>query len=363
MNYKKIIISIILFLAGLVGILSWLVWAITFHPSEIQAEPVTCTESAPVLKQGQSLKALIWNVQFMAGKDYVFWFDVPGDKGIHERPSATAIKQTIAEVARVIREENPDIILLQEVDIGAARTDNENQMARLQALLAADIACSTYAYYWKADYVPHPRVMGSAGTALVILSKYKITSAKRHKLAPVPADLLTQQFSMKRAILEVRMPIENGAEFVALNTHLEAFTEDSNVMELQVEEVNTILSDLTDAGLSWIIGGDFNLLPPDANAYESLPVSHQQMYKPQSEIASLYDKYQAVPSIDEVLGSDNQLWFTHESNDPIADLDRTLDYLFLDNTIQIGEHYIRKDDTMHISDHLPVIVEFHLTTK
>ncbi|MGH2542814.1 MAG: hypothetical protein ACRDIB_08455, partial [Ardenticatenaceae bacterium] len=55
----------------LVGVLLIVGWAVTFHPPEVQAEAVTCPESAPRLQQGQALKVLSWNVQFMAGKEYV----------------------------------------------------------------------------------------------------------------------------------------------------------------------------------------------------------------------------------------------------------------------------------------------------
>jgi endonuclease/exonuclease/phosphatase family metal-dependent hydrolase len=174
-----------------------LVWAITYHPAEVQAEAIVCAEDAPVLQPGQSLKVLSYNVQFVAGKNYVFFYDLPDDAGPDERPSAADIAQTVQEVARVIRAENPDVILLQEVDDGSARTDHEDQLARLRALLPQDYKCHTATFYWKAAFVPHPRIMGAIGQKLAIVSKYRLDRASRYQLALAPGNLLTQQSSTR----------------------------------------------------------------------------------------------------------------------------------------------------------------------
>lgn len=108
----------------------------------------------------------------MAGKNYTFFFE----DGADTRPSRQHINLTNAAVARIINDENPDIILLQEMDDGASRTDNQDQLARLLPLISKDYACSTGAYYWKSDYVLHPAIMSSVGLKLITLSKYKIES-------------------------------------------------------------------------------------------------------------------------------------------------------------------------------------------
>ncbi|NUM74859.1 endonuclease/exonuclease/phosphatase family protein, partial [candidate division KSB1 bacterium] len=199
------------------------IWLLTFHPDELQTETVTSPDDAPLLQPGQKLKILTWNVQFMAGKNYVFWHDTPNFDGPHERPSSDDIAHTLAEVSRVIREENPDIVLLQEVDDGGRRTDHEDQLARLLAALPPEYSSHVSAFYWRAAFVPHPRILGSVGMKLSTISKYKISHTRRHQLALPPNDIITRQFSTKRAFLEARLPLSNGAEFVVLNTHLDAF--------------------------------------------------------------------------------------------------------------------------------------------
>jgi endonuclease/exonuclease/phosphatase family metal-dependent hydrolase len=343
-------------LAGLVLLLAGFVYAITFHPASVQSEPVSCSAQAPLLQAGQKLKVLTWNVQYMTGKNYVFWYDLPDGNGPDERPSSSDITQTINTVAGVIRSENPDIILLEEVDVGAARTDYEDQLSRLQGLLPPDYACSARSYYWKALYVPHARIHGAVGMQLAVVSKYQISKATRYQLALAEANLLTRQFNTKRAVLETRLPLAGGGELAALVTHLEAFAQGSNVMDVQVKQVGEILQG---EKVPWVLGGDFNLLPPVDSAYDRLPPATQVFYNRRSEIAPLYTAYQPVPSLEEVSGPDYASWFSHFPNGTgMSGPFLNIDYLFFPKSTRIGAHYIRQSDTLKISDHLPVVAEF-----
>lgn len=336
------------------------VWAITFHPAAMENAPVACGATAPLLQAGQTLKVMTWNVQFMAGKRYVFFSDVPDGNAPDERPVPDDITATLHEVARVISAERPDVILLQEVDDGAARTDYQDQLVRLGELLPSEYACRAEAFYWKAAYVPHPRIHGAVGMKLAIISRYQISGAIRHQLALMPGDPLTQQFNLKRAILEAHLPVAGGGEFVALDTHLDAFAQGSDTMNRQVAAVDTLLASLTRAGQPWAIGGDFNLLPSE-QAYLRLPASHQSFYNPRSEIAPLYAHYQAAPSAAETSGAEAPRWYTYFANDPaIGQPDRTLDYLFAAPSVQVGAHYVRQRDTQAISDHMPVVANLRL---
>lgn len=353
---KKIFIAVVILAVAFVA----LVWLTTFHPAAKQPETVVCPEQTATLQPGQSVKVLTWNVQFMAGKDYTFWFDVPSNDGPDERPSPDAITKTFEEVARVISAENPDVVYLQEVDNGAARTDYEDQLAHLRTLLP-DYVCFAQSYYWKTTYVPHPRIHGAVGLTLVTLSKYKIASAMRYQLELTPADPLTQQLALKRAILESYMPVNGAKDFIALNTHLDAFAQGSNTMEKQVQQVDERLNDLNSKGLAWVIGGDFNLLPPDDASIQRLTAGHGAYYNPQSEIKLLYDHYAVIPSFADATGPDFANWFTYLPNDPaIPMLDRTLDYLFYASNLTLADGYVRQEDTQKISDHMPVIGVFQL---
>ena len=336
-------------------------WFGTYHPAEIESMAVNCPESTQTLKAGQSLKVLTWNVQTMSGKNYVFWSDLPNNDGPDEKPSPDDITLTLSEVARIIKDENPDIILLQEIDNGAERTNYENQLARLKELLPSEYACSTAAFDWKAVYVPHPRIRGAVGWQVAILSKYKISAAERHQLAVPPSSIIEKPFRIKPAVLETHLPTTGGGEFVAMTVHLDLYVPGTDTKTVQLGQINELLANLDSKGTPWLLGGDFNLLPNDDAAFQRLPLEHQRSYNPQSEIKLLYDKHQTVPSMAEVTGNNFAQWFTRFPNDPaISAPDRTLDYLFTSPGIIIGEHYVRLEDTQKISDHFPLISNFQL---
>lgn len=217
---NRIIKSIILFsiiVAAALGALLIAVWVITFHPADIQPAPAACDGKTRVLAPGQTVKILSWNVQYMAGKNH--WFFYEG--GTEREPTEADIRQTLAEVARLIKAENADIVLLQEVDEGAKRTGYTEQLQLLLNRLGGIYPCRAEAFYWKSGFVPHPDVMGAVGMKLVILSKYKIRTAKRYQLPLIPENWVSQQFNLKRALLEARIPFD-GHEFVVMNTHLSA---------------------------------------------------------------------------------------------------------------------------------------------
>ncbi len=359
MGTRTFIRRLAVLLALLAAAFLVLVRLATFHPPDRQAVAVTCPDGVPILSAGQTVKIMSWNIQYMAGKNYVFFFDVADGNGPDDRPSAADVTLTLDEVGRVIREEDPDLVLLQEVDDGAARTDHQDQLSLLLARLASQYPCHCSAFYWRAWYVPHPRIHGSVGMKLSILSKYKITTAVRHQLARKAEDLVTRQFSIQRAVLEAHLPVKDGKDLAVLDTHLEAFAKGTDTLARQVGQVKSILDGLTREGCPWVIGGDFNLLPP--GRYASLPEGQRVYFKEHTEISPLFETFQAVPSLDEINGPEGALWLTHFPNDPaVKGPDRTIDYFFIPRSLALMEHHVRQQDTLRISDHFPVVATIQL---
>lgn len=344
----------------LVIALGGFLWFGNYHPKPVEKAEVSCPENAPLLEAGQNIKVLTWNVQTMSSKNYVFWSDLPNNDGPDEKPSKEDITATFEETVRVIRDENPDVILIQEIDSGAERTYYEDQMARLTQMLP-EYPCYTSVFDWKSAYVPHPRIHGSVGWKVAILSKYKISEAERIQLSTANKSFLENQFKIQPAILKAMMPTSGGGQFAALILHLDLYVPGSNAKDLQLAEIDKVLSELNAANIPWILGGDFNLLPFDDAAYARLAPEQQKYYNPKSELKFLTDRYAVVPTLEETNGADFANWLTRWPNDPsISGPDRTLDYFFLSDMLSIGEHYVRSEDTLHISDHLPVITEAQL---
>ena len=89
----------------LAAMLALLIWSITFHPPALQAEVVVNQAAVATLKSGQQVKILSWNVQYMSGKNYEFWYDSINGDGPDIRAKRTDIEQTFKQVAQLIIEQ------------------------------------------------------------------------------------------------------------------------------------------------------------------------------------------------------------------------------------------------------------------
>lgn len=359
----KLLRRIGLVILGLIVLLGLLVYGTTFHPDDVQSADLVCPADAPEIQPGQKLKVLNWNVQYMGSKDYVFWYDVPDGDGPDLRPSPESIQKTFAEVARVIRAENPDLILIQEINEGAGYTDDIDQLAELLTQIPEDYRCYSDVFYWKAAFVPHPKVLDSVGMKLATISKYKIDDALRHQLPLIPADPVSTQFNLKRAVLETKLPIAGSEQpLVALNTHLDAFAQGDDTMQRQVDFVDNMLGALRDSKTPFFISGDFNLLPPDF-PLSDLPEFAHSYYNTDSELRPLFEKYESAAPLPTLLNKATRpAYYTFFSNNPaVSGPDRTIDHVFFESDLlPLLRYQVRQADTLQISDHLPMSFTFQI---
>lgn len=352
----------LLSLASLICVMAALIYSLTWHPAAREQAEVSCPANAPVLQPGQALKVMSWNVQYLAGKGYVFWYDLADGSGPDQRPSAADLAVTLDEVTRVLRDEQPDLVLLQELHKGAKATDYQDQLALLQERLRDLYPCSTQAFYWKAAFVPHPQILGSVGMQLGTLSRFQISRSERLQLPKMPADPISRQFNLKRALLVSHLPIRGSGELAVINTHLDAFAQGNDTMQRQVAMTRSLLDQLQAEGTPWVLGGDFNLLPP--GQYVRLPASQRSWYSPDSELQNLAELFAMVPALHDANGNEQARWYTHSPNDPsVSGPDRTLDYLFYSPQLILLDAHVRQQDTLRISDHLPVVARLLLPAQ
>ncbi|WP_077048310.1 endonuclease/exonuclease/phosphatase family protein [Pseudomonas sp. KK4] len=344
-------------LLALIALCTLVIHSLTWRPEAREVLPVSCSPQAPTLAPGQALKVMTWNVQYLAGKRYVFWNDLPA--GTDESPTPDDMAFSLDEVARVIRDEQPDVVLLQELDDGAKASDYQDQLKLLQERVADLYPCSVSAYDWKADFVPDPHIFGSVGRQLATLSRVQIEHAQRLQLPVTSGNLISRQFQPKNALLVAYLPVNDGGQMAVLNTHLDRVTQADPSLQAQIGAVAKVLDKFESHGTPWLIGGDFNLLP--LGQYQRLPTEQRTPYSPDSALHVLWDKYPMIPTNDEASGIDRAHWLTHYPNDTgLNGPDRTVDYLFYSPKIKRVEARVRQDDTLRISDHLPVIARFLL---
>ncbi len=347
-------------LGALALILALLVYLLTFHPRPVQREQVVLLgEQGPLSSSFDELKLMSWNVHYMAGQDYLFYFDSAEGPGPTEKPSLERMEENTAAVARVINDERADIVFLQEIHETDAPTHHRDQLSALLGQLEG-YAYYTQTFYWKARFVPHPKIMGSVGKKLVTLSRLPISGALRYQLPRVKMNPVSSQFYLKRAVLEAQLPREGGERVHLLNTHLDAFSL-GDTMKRQVAYLEDLLAEKERLGDPWILAGDFNMLA-GSRCYERLHEVMRPFFNPESELQPLLDRYRCVPSVEDVSGEDYERWLTLFPNvhSAVTGPDRTIDFIFYSSHLKLLEKRVRREDTEGISDHYPLIARFRL---
>ncbi|HKM58656.1 MAG TPA: endonuclease/exonuclease/phosphatase family protein [Chthoniobacterales bacterium] len=328
---------------------------LNYHPRQIEPLEPNNRNDPPLLGAGQRIKVVTFNVQFLAGTGYHFFYDGGPDTVVDRND----IEAVAASVGRFIERSGADLVLLQEVDCGARRTAYVNELALLRRSFPTDLQNHVAAYYWKSRFVPHPKILGSAGTMLVLFSRYRIASGRRYQLPLTPGNLVDQDFNLKRAMLEVELPLTNGKSITILNTHLEAFPKRTNVMERQLQSVLERLDRLSRQNQPWLIAGDFNLLPPGQSA--RLRPENRGKHREPSELGPLYERYHGIPPIPDATGDQMRRCFTFTQKSGTGRIPvRTLDYIFTSPTITPCGYLVPEKEMIEVSDHLPLIAEFTL---
>ena len=363
----KSLLALILVAAIMIGVL----WFRAWWPGHTEMASVRCAKDAPAWTTGSSLKVMSYNVQYMASKNYVFFYDIDvedperlaavekANKVVASQPAAEDVHWTLEQVAAVIRSENPDVVLLQEVNGGDdSRTHYIDQVTELLARLPGDMyPCQSETPYWKAEFIFHPNILGPVNMQLLTLSKYRITRSVRHQLPRIARNFLLEPFHFQRALLESHIATDQGHSLALLNTHFDAWGEGTDIMRRQIARTESILGRLDKEQTPWILGGDLNLLPPDNNRQRtSILAAGTGDYSEIPELAPLYEKYRGVPSLEQLATEDSSAWYTHFPNDPtVPGPDRTIDYQFYSDQWNLVDAWVRQEDTLRISDHLPVI--------
>lgn len=326
---------------------------LNYHPKSVEAIPVCNAGTPPQLSAGQTIKVITYNVQFCAGTGYHFFHDGGPDTIV----ASNDVRATLERIAEFLSAEDPDFVLLQEVDQVARRTGYLDETRLLQEALPFELRSCAAADYWRSKFVPHPRVMGPAGTQLVVFSRYRLGQAHRYQLPLRSGNPIERDFYLKRAILKVEVPLAGGGHFVVLNTHLEAFGRGTNITERQVGKVLAELDSLDCENLPWIVGGDFNLLPPG----QRLRLVPEQPHVDPSAMNPLFERYRGIPTVSDATGTNMRDYFTFsqstaEGRAPV----RTLDYFFPASSVQLVCYEVRQKGMQELSDHYPLVAEFKL---
>ncbi len=257
-----ILLALILLIVGYVAYLF-----ISAH--RIGDQPITPEGSASAsFEIGTEYKIVSYNIGFGAYEpDFGFFMD-GGDRAWAW--SKERLDKNLKNIADFLKNQDADLYLVQEVDIGSTRSYYIDERPYLTE--AIGWMTSTFAQNYDSPFLCYPitQPFGSAKSGLMTFSEAPFASAERIGL-PIESDL-TQFMDLDRCYSKQRISLSNGAELVVYNLHLSAYTSDGTIATEQLELLIADMQGEYEKGNYCIAGGDFNKdVLGDSSAYFGKP--------------------------------------------------------------------------------------------
>lgn len=298
------------------------------------------------LPVGRALKAISWNIQFSAGRSRFFFYDGGPDSLVSE----PEVSETLRGIVALLRREDADLVLLQEVDRHSKRTCWIDQHTAIREALAVPCAASTP--YFKVPFVPVPphSPMGQVEMHLSIFSRYQLQPGRRIALAGLQEPIWRRAFNLRRALMHMPMICSDGEVFDLFQTHLSAFSRGDGTLSRQVDQV---LAQVTNSR-SGLLAGDFNSLPPGDDP-KRLGLAQVLYSDSRTPVQPLLESLTPVfPPPDAPLETVRTYvpWGSDRA-------DRTLDYVMGRGPLTIHESTVLAEGAAW-SDHLPLRTIFEL---
>jgi len=209
-----------------------------------QAKQLTSSADVPA-----EIKAMTWNIRFAAGRKIPWFGDSCGDRVIL---TADEVYAALENLAKRINDVQPDILLLQEVDVQSKRTAYIDQVQWL--LDHTSLNYGAYATAWQAQYVPSDG-LGRMDMGNAVLSKWKIEDAERIGLPQRgDQDALTRYFYLQRNMIKTKIKVPGLEQFYVVNIHADAFSTDDTKRK-HILRFKEELDRLSSTGALFIAGG------------------------------------------------------------------------------------------------------------
>ncbi len=202
-----------------------------------------------------------WNIGYGGmGQEADFFYD----GGSMVRPSPEYADACFNGIKNMIRSFNdPDILLLQEVDQHSKRSYYRNQYTEIAQILSDH--SNVFAPNYDAFFVPLPlfNPMGKVLSGLATFSKYTLSDANMYAFSgnySWPKKL----FMPDRCFSVASFALPSGKKLHVLNIHNSAF-DDGRLRREQVATIFRMMNDLYRHGDYVVAGGDWNVNPPGFN--------------------------------------------------------------------------------------------------
>ncbi len=259
-------------------------------------------------------------------------------------------EKKMSELAAVLAKIGSDIVLLQEVDLDSNRTHHINEAQYLAENAG-------YPYYacallWDKNYIPFPiwplaHHLGSMKAANCTLSRYPLKNHLRIVYDKPAANPYWYNLGyIDRGAQRVEVQIGNKT-LTVVNVHLEAYD-----IKTREEQARLLMKWVKLIPGPYILGGDFNSLPPEAkvrNGFPDDPTDDESLDTTMQIVRNGFSHYnEALPL--SLHQTDEQSTFTFRSDKPT----RRIDYIFGGPGTHVSKGRVVKE-ALDASDHLPVV--------
>ncbi|NJO19573.1 MAG: metal-dependent hydrolase [Spirulinaceae cyanobacterium RM2_2_10] len=248
---KKLLLAVALVLGiPLIGLTIFFFWASSGrYPRDRYAEIVEFETSATAAEPNSDneFTVVTYNIGYLSG--------LTNNEAVARSPEF--FQANLDQAIAALRDLNPDLIALQEIDIQARRSFNINQVTALAEDLGLPVGA--IAVNWDKNYLPFPywplsAHFGRLVSGQALLSRGAIASHERLVLETVEAQPFFYQAFYISRLAQIAELTLGGRELVVINVHLEAF--DAPTRRRQTEFVQELLTRYADQPL--LLVGDFN---------------------------------------------------------------------------------------------------------
>ena len=269
----KIVLIVLLVVVVAVGALFGWLTATEFKPAPVEEAAVQLAGDHGTVQSGATLSILGWNVGY-AGLGAASDFFMDGGKEARAADRDT-VGVYLEGIASTIERVDPDLVLLQEVDINSSRTYGIDE----RSILSRGMNCGTFALNYSCPFVPVPvPPIGKVNSGLYTLTDdLTIERAERVSL-PCPFSWPLRIANLKRCLLVSYLPVEGSdKQLVLINLHLEAYDSGEGKIA-QTKQLMGLLEEEYNKGNYVIAGGDFNQIFP--GGLEAYPNEHGDLWTP-----------------------------------------------------------------------------------
>lgn len=332
-----VIVAFILF-----GLIAWAAypWSVneeTFEAEIHHVEPEVMVDMEDI---PSVVKVITWNIGYLYGQGS----EGPG----YEHREKEFYEEKLEVFAKEIKEWNPDVICLQEIDFESSRSGDLNQAQYLAKKTGYPYVAE--AVSWEANYIPFPywplkNNFGRVKSGGAILSKYPL---KNHSVTlltkPMSQPWWYNLFYLHRYFQTVTVEL-GDKNFKIVNLHLEAFDKVDRLKQVR-KLANKVIEENVD-----FVTGDFNMVPASASKRSKFYNEDDYENDPSYETMMTSKLAEVIP--DDIYAKDEKAYFTFPAWAP----DRRLDYIFYKPSLKMMRAEVLNSA---LSDHLPLRATFQI---